>query len=163
MNTSTWRQYGGFALIVVMLAMTGSANGQQAVSPPVQLWQIAREVPGADPRWQRVEAEKAGVRVWRRGREIAVRRLMELLPGDEIEIGQNAAAVLRFRDAGDTLVLAARACESARSKCCSDVSSRCFAIDSRYRARRWWPASRARAFCSKSVATARCMSLWPTV
>ena len=30
---------------------------------------------------------------------------MELLPGDEIETGANAAAVLRFRDAGDTLVL----------------------------------------------------------
>ena len=30
---------------------------------------------------------------------------MVLLPGDEIETGQNVAAVLRFRDAGDTLML----------------------------------------------------------
>ena len=105
MNASTWRQYRGFALMVVMLALACNATGQQAVAPPVQLWQIAREVPGADPRWQRVEAAKAGVRVWRGGREIAVRRLMELLPGDEIETGQNAAAILRFRDVGDALVL----------------------------------------------------------
>ena len=73
--------------------------------PPVQLWQIAREVPGADPRWQRAEATKAGVRVWRGGSEIRAERLMTLLPGDEIETGANAAVVLRFRDAGDLLVL----------------------------------------------------------
>ncbi len=91
--------------VTLVLALTGSASARQSALPPVQLWQIAREVPGADPRWQRVDADTAGVRVWRGGREIAVRRLMALQPGDEIETGQSVAAVLRFRDAGDTLVL----------------------------------------------------------
>jgi hypothetical protein len=72
---------------------------------PVQLLQIAREVPGAEPRWQRADADKAGVRVWRGGREIPVRRLMAMLPGDEMETGANAATVLRVRDVGDVLVL----------------------------------------------------------
>ena len=85
--------------------MAGSASAQQSALPPVQLWQIAREVPGADPRWQRVDDDRPGVRVWRGGREIAVRRLMTLQPGDEIETGQSVAAVVRFHDAGDTLVL----------------------------------------------------------
>ena len=161
MNTLTRRQYRGFALIVVMLALAGGAHGQQAVSPPVQLWQIAREVPGADPRWQRVEAEKAGVRVWRGGREIAVRRLMTLLPGDEIETGQNAAVVLRFRDAGDMLVLKRT---RLRIGSLEVLFGRVFALlrnRFRFLARRWWPASKARAFCSKSVAIARCTSQWP--
>ena len=91
--------------VTLVVALTGSASARQSALPPVQLWQIAREVPGADPRWQRVDADRPGVRVWRGGREIAVRRLMVLQPGDEIETGQNVAAVLRFRDAGDTLVL----------------------------------------------------------
>ena len=67
--------------------MVNCAGVREAVLPPVQLWQIAREVPGADPRWQRADAATAGVRVWRGGREIAVQRLMELLPGDEVETG----------------------------------------------------------------------------
>jgi len=91
--------------VTLVLALAGSASARQSALPPVQLWQIAREVPGADPRWQRVDANRPGVRVWRGGREIAVQRLMVLQPGDEIETGQNVAAVLRFRDAGDTLVL----------------------------------------------------------
>lgn len=91
--------------VTLVVALTGSACARQSALPPVQLWQIAREVPGADPRWQRVDADRPGVRVWRGGREIAVRRLMVLQPGDEIETGQSVAAVLRFRDAGDTLML----------------------------------------------------------
>jgi len=95
----------GLVFITLMLALAGSASARQSVPPLVQLWQIAREVPGADPRWQRVDGDRPGVRVWRGGREIAVQRLMVLNPGDEIETGQGIAAVLRYRDAGDTLVL----------------------------------------------------------
>ena len=105
MNISPRRRYRWLVLVPLLLALVNCAGVREAVLPPVQLWQIAREVPGADPRWQRADAATAGVRVWRGGREIAVQRLMELLPGDEIETGANAAAVLRFRDAGDTLVL----------------------------------------------------------
>ena len=105
MNISPRRGYRWLVLVPLLLALVGCAGVREAIYPPVQLWQIAREVPGADPRWQRADAATAGVRVWRGGREIAVQRLMELLPGDEIETGANAAAVLRFRDAGDTLVL----------------------------------------------------------
>ena len=105
MNISPRRRYRWLVLVPLLLALGSCAGVREAVLPPVQLWQIAREVPGADPRWQRADAATAGVRVWRGGREIAVQRLMELLPGDEIETGANAAAVLRFRDAGDTLVL----------------------------------------------------------
>ena len=90
--------------VTLVLALATSAGAQQS-APAVQLWQIAREVPGSDTRWQRVDADRPGVRVWRGGREIAVRRLMWLQPGDEIETGQNVAAVLRYRDAGDALVL----------------------------------------------------------
>lgn len=104
MNTSPRRQHRWLAFMALVLALAGSASARQAVIPPVQLWQIARQVPGAEPRWQRVDADKAAVRAWRGGREIAVRRLMELLPGDEIETGANAAAVLRVRDAGDLFV-----------------------------------------------------------
>ena len=135
MNDLPRRLCCGLALIALALALMSSASVRQAVIPPVQLWQIAREVPGADPRWQRAEADKAGVRVWRGGREIAVRRLMELRPGDEIETGQNAAVVLRFSDAGEMLVLAGTRLRIGRSKCCSGGCSRCFAIDSRCRAR----------------------------
>ena len=105
MNISPRRRYRWLVLVPLLLALVGCAGVREGGLPPVQLWQIAREVPGADPRWQRADAATAGVRVWRGGREIAVQRLMELLPGDEIETGANAAAVLRFRDAGDTLVL----------------------------------------------------------
>ena len=90
--------------VTLVLALAPSASAQQP-APAVQLWQIAREVPGADTRWERVDADRPGVRVWRGGREIAVRRLMLLQPGDEIETGKNVAAMLRYRDAGDALVL----------------------------------------------------------
>ena len=93
------------AFATLVLALIGCASVREAVLPPVQLWQIAREVPGADPRWQRAEATRAGVRVWRGGSEIRAERLMTLLPGDEIETAANAAVVLRYRDAGDVLVL----------------------------------------------------------
>ncbi|MEP6609693.1 MAG: hypothetical protein ABJA83_13575 [Burkholderiaceae bacterium] len=102
MNISSIQRRGWLALITLILALVGCAAVREAVFPPIQLWQIAREVPGADPRWQRSEV---GVRVWRAGREIAVHRSMELLPGDELETGPNAAAVIRFREAGDTVVL----------------------------------------------------------
>ena len=105
MKASPRRLQRWLVFVTLVLALTGSATARQSALPLVQLWQIAHEVPGADPRWQRVDADKPGVRVWRGGREIAVRRLMVLQPGDEIETGHNVAAVLRFRDAGDTLVL----------------------------------------------------------
>jgi hypothetical protein len=105
MNVSLHRRRRWLALMTLVLTLGGCAPVREAVLPPAQLWQIAREVPGADSRWQRVDADKAGVRVWRGGREIAVQRLMTLLPGDELETGANGAAVLRFRDAGDMLVL----------------------------------------------------------
>ena len=106
MNVSPSRRHRWLAFMMLVLALAGCATvPEDGVTAPVQLWQIAREVPGADPRWQRVEADEAGVRVWRGGREIAVRRQMAMLPGDEIETGANAAVVLRFRDAGDMLVL----------------------------------------------------------
>jgi hypothetical protein len=89
--------------LALVFTLAGSANAQTAL-PPAQLWQIAREVPGADPRWQRIDADRTAVRVWRGGREIVAQRLMTLLPGDELETGQNVAAVLRFRDAGETLI-----------------------------------------------------------
>ena len=91
-------------LALVFTLAGSSADAQQTALPPAQLWQIAREVPGADPRWQRIDADRTAVRVWRGGREIAAQRLMVLLPGDELETGQNAAAVLRFRNAGETLI-----------------------------------------------------------
>ena len=91
--------------VTLVLALAASASARQSALPAVQLWQIAREVPGADPRWQRIDAGRPGVRVWRGGREIAARRLMLLQPGDEIETDKNVAAVLRFADAGDALVL----------------------------------------------------------
>jgi hypothetical protein len=90
--------------VTLVLALGTSASAQQSAAA-VQLLQIAREVPGADPRWLRVDGDRPGVRVWRSGREIAVRRLMWLQPGDEIETGKDVAAVLRFREAGDALVL----------------------------------------------------------
>lgn len=93
-------------MLVAGLVLVACAAVSGAVSPRVQLWQIAREVPNADPRWQRADPDRSVVRVWRSGREIAVRRLMELLPGDEVETGTNAAVVLRYRDAGDMVVLA---------------------------------------------------------
>ena len=105
MKPSTRHPRRWLVFVTLVLALTGSASARQSALPPIQLWQIAREVPGADPRWQRVDADRPGVRVWRGGREIAVRRLMALQPGDEIETGQSVAAVVRFHDAGDTLVL----------------------------------------------------------
>ena len=90
--------------VTLVLALAASANAQQP-APAVQLWQIAREVPGADPRWRRVDADRPGVRVWRGGREIVVRRLMLLQRGDEIETANDVAAVLRFSDAGEAIVL----------------------------------------------------------
>jgi hypothetical protein len=105
MNISPSRRHRWPAFMMLVFALAGCATVPGTVTAPAQLWQIAREVPGADPRWQRVEADEAGVRVWRGGREIAVRRLMAMLPGDEMETGANAAAVLRVRDAGDVLVL----------------------------------------------------------
>ena len=105
MNVSPHYRRRCLAFMTLVLALIGCASVREAVLPPVQLWQIAREVPGADPRWQRADAAKAGVRVWRGGSEIRVERLMTLLPGDEIETAANAAVVLRFREAGDLLVL----------------------------------------------------------
>ena len=105
MNVSPHYRRRYLAFVTLVLALIGCASVREAVLPPVQLWQIAHEVPGADPRWQRAEATKAGVRVWRGGSEIRAERLMTLLPGDEIETGANAAVVLRYRDAGDLLVL----------------------------------------------------------
>ena len=93
------------AMLASGLGLAVCAGVSGAESPRVQLWQIAREVPNADPRWQRADPDRSLVRVWRSGREIAVRRLMELMPGDEVETGPNAAIVLRYRDAGDMVVL----------------------------------------------------------
>lgn len=104
MNPLT-RHLQRWLVFVTLVIALGSASARQSALPSVQLWQIAREVPGAEPRWQRVDGDRPGVRVWRGGREIAVQRMMLLQPGDEVETGQNVAAVLRFRDAGDTLVL----------------------------------------------------------
>ena len=72
--------------LALLLTLAGSANAQTAL-PPAQLWQIAREVPGADPRWQRIEADRTAVRVWRGGREIAVQRLMVLAAGRRVRDG----------------------------------------------------------------------------
>ncbi len=105
MNISLSRRYRWLVIMMLMLALAGCATERGTATAPVQLLHIAREVPGADPRWQSVEADEAGVRVWRGGREIAVRRRMAMLPGDEMETGANGAAVLRVRDVGDVLVL----------------------------------------------------------
>ena len=143
MNVSPHYRRRCLALMtLVVLALIGCASVREAVLPPVQLWQIAREVPGADPRWQRAEATKAGVRVWRGGSEIRAERLMTLLPGDEIETAANAAVVLRFRDSGDLLVL-----ERTRVKIGSLEVSRLvfrsagnkFSVSSET----WWPACKA--------------------
>jgi hypothetical protein len=92
-------------MVTLALMLIGCATTVSDGKPaPPQLWQIAREVPGTDPRWQRVDAS-AGVRVWRGGREIAVRPRMDLLSGDEIETEADVAVVLRFRDAGDVLII----------------------------------------------------------
>lgn len=92
-------------LATLMIPLVGYAAANREVVPPVQLWQVARQAPGTNRRWQRVDAVRSGVRVWRSGREIAPRRLMELLPGDEIETAANTIATVRFRSVGDTLVL----------------------------------------------------------
>ncbi len=105
MNPSPGRRRCALGLATLLISPIGYAASNREVVPPIQLWQIARQAPGGNRRWQRVDAVRGGVRVWRSGREIAVRRLMELLAGDEIETASNTVATVRFRSAGDTIVL----------------------------------------------------------
>src|SRR5215203_1209251 len=103
MNVLRCLRRGILLLMPVMLLSYTAVHG--AITPPVQLWQIARDVPNADPRWQQTEPDKALVRLWRGGQEIRVRRLMELLPGDELQTGANAGVVVRYRNVGDVVIL----------------------------------------------------------
>ena len=59
----------------------GCATVREATAQPIQLWQIAREVPNASPRWQRAAPDTNVVRVWRDGSEIGVAALMRLSAG----------------------------------------------------------------------------------
>lgn len=92
-------------IALLSLVLIGCATAREAAAQTIQLWQIAREVPNADPRWRRADPDRSVVRVWRGGSEIGVERLMRLQPGDEVETGANAAVVIRYRDAGDMVVL----------------------------------------------------------
>jgi len=104
MNVAPVRRRCWIALLL-SLVLLGCATVREATAQPIQLWQIAREVPNASPRWQRAAPDKTVVRVWRNGREIGVERQMGLQPGDEVETGANAAVVIRYRDSGDMVVL----------------------------------------------------------
>lgn len=104
-NPSLNRRRCTLGLATLMISPVGYAAANRELVPPVQLWQVARQIPGTSQRWQRIDPVQSGVRLWRAGRELAARRLMELLPGDEIETAANTIATVRFRFTGDTLVL----------------------------------------------------------
>ena len=106
MNLNDVSRSWTLALRCALLACAAWLGGcaQLPYGPSVRLAQVAREVPGSEPRWQQMEPAEAGVRVWRAGKEIGARRGMALQPGDEVQTGPMAAAVLHFRGVGDTLL-----------------------------------------------------------
>jgi len=101
MNPSVRR--GKRWLVAGIAAVLGAcAVGPQV--PTIRLERVAREVPGADPRWQQADPASAGVRVWREQRELRAVAGMELQPGDIVETGPAAAAVIRFSASGSTVL-----------------------------------------------------------
>jgi len=94
----------GLAIAAWVAATQLAGCATPANAPLARLSQVARELPGADPRWQQSDPDAAGVRVWRDGRLIRASRGMALQPGDEVETGPQAAAVIRFRDTGETVL-----------------------------------------------------------
>lgn len=93
-----WRRLA-MALAVVLCAC---ATGPQV--PTIHLEKVVRDVPGAEPRWQQADPESAGLRVWRAGLQIRPGVGMPLQPGDVVETGPLAAAVLRFSASGTTVL-----------------------------------------------------------
>ena len=83
----------GLAL-VISLMLPGCQTGPR--EPTIRLEQVARDVAGAEPRWQQAEPSEVGLRVWRDGQEIRAARGMRLQRGDVVQTGPQSAAVLRF-------------------------------------------------------------------
>jgi hypothetical protein len=88
--------------LAALTQLAGCATPANA--PLARLSQVARAVPGTEVRWQQSEPDAAGVRVWRAGNLIRASRGMALQAGDEVETAAQAAAVIRFRDSGETVL-----------------------------------------------------------
>ena len=101
MNSSARRWVHWF--VVALAGLVGAcAVGPQV--PTIRLEKVAREVPGAEPRWQQADPLALGVRVWRAEREIRAGVGMQLQPGDVVETGPATAAVIRFSASGTTVL-----------------------------------------------------------
>ena len=85
------------AMLVCVLALPACETGPR--EPTIRLDRVAREVPGADPRWQQAEPAEVGLRVWRDGQELRATRGMLLQRGDVVQTGALSAAVIRFSGA----------------------------------------------------------------
>jgi hypothetical protein len=92
-------------LALALLAALG-LSGCPPVDPGsgIRLNQVVQERPGQDPRWVQSEPRAAGVRVFRGGAEINASLHMQLQPGDEVQTGPLAGAVLAFRDRGEIVL-----------------------------------------------------------
>mgnify|MGYP001604393303 FL=1 len=101
MNSAARRRLRWFAPALAAV-LCACAVGPQV--PTLRLEKVAREVPGAEPRWQQADAQAAGVRVWRAEREIRAGVGMQLQPGDVVETGPHVAAVIRYSASGTTVL-----------------------------------------------------------
>jgi len=97
-----WLRRGLLVGAVMLLALAACVTPPRG--PTVRLQQSVREVPGGEPRWQAMPPVRAGVQVWRGGQTVTATNGMLLRPGDEVQTGAQAAAMLVFSDAGQIFV-----------------------------------------------------------
>lgn len=97
MNPFNHRWVRGLALVITLVLPACETGPRE---PTIRLAQVARDVAGAEVRWQQAEPAEVGLRVWRDGQELRATRGMLLQRGDVVQTGPLSAAVIRFSGGG---------------------------------------------------------------